>query len=66
MWFPESANLHMDPTLHLGFAAECFGLVLAGFFLDKSGPETLLQLCNTDAPSLPMGAQGSKPKMAQL
>lgn len=52
MWFPESANLRMVPTLHLGFAAEWFGFVLTGFFLDKSGPEALLQLCNTDAPSL--------------
>lgn len=66
MWFSQSANLRMVSTQHLGFAAEWFGFMLNGFLLDKNGPEAVLQLCNTDAPSLSMGTQGSKPKMAQL
>lgn len=56
----------MVSTQHLGFAAEWFGFMLNGFLLDKNGPEALLQLCNTVAPSLSMGTQGSKPKMAWL
>lgn len=52
MWFSQSANLLTVPTQQcLGFAAEWFGFMLTGFLLGKSGPEALLQLCNTDASS---------------